>query len=42
MEEQLKLVHEMIDVVGRLYKKIDLTPLRYNMDKPDSFFAEIR
>ena len=41
MEEQLKLVHKVIDVVDRLNKKICVT-LRYKVDNPDNSFAQVR
>ena len=36
MEEQLKLVHEVIDVVDRPNRKICVTLLRYKADNPDN------
>ena len=34
MDEQLKLAHKVVDVVDRTNRKICLTLLRYNVDKP--------
>ena len=42
MDEQLKLVHKVVDVVYRENKKIGVTLLRYNVDKPESSFARIQ
>ena len=42
MDEQLKLAHKVVDVVDRTDRKICVTPLRYNVDKPESSYAEIR
>ena len=36
MEEQLKLVHKVIDVVDRPNRKICVTLLRYKVDNPDT------
>ena len=41
MDEQLKLSHKVVDVVYRANRKICVTPLRYNVDKPDSSYAEV-
>ena len=37
MDEQLKLSHKVVDVVDLANKKICVTLLRYNVDKPESF-----
>ena len=37
MDEQLKLGHKVVDVVDPANKKICVTLLRYNVDKPESF-----
>ena len=41
MDEQLKLSHKVVDVVDRANKRICVTLLRYNFEKPESFFAQI-
>ena len=42
MEEQLKLVHKVIDVVDRPNRKICVTLLRYKVDNPDTSYAQDR
>ena len=42
MDEQLKLAHKLVDVVDRTNRKICVTLLRYNVDKPESFYAQVR
>ena len=42
MDEQIKLAHKVVDVVDRASKKIRMTLLRYNVDKPENSFAQIR
>ena len=42
MDEQLKLAHKIVDVVDRTNGKICVTLLRYNMDKPESSYAQVR
>ena len=42
MDEQLKLAHKVVDVVDRLNRKICATLLRYNVDKPETSYAEVR
>ena len=42
MEEQLKLVHKVIDVVDCPNRKICVTLLRYNADNPDTSYAQVR
>ena len=42
MDEQLKLVHKVVDVVDRTNRKICVTLLRYNVDKPESSYAQVR
>ena len=42
MDEQLKLVHKVVDVVDRANRKIFVTLLRYNVDKPESSYAQVR
>ena len=41
MEEQLKLVHRVIDVVDRPNRKICVTLLRYKVDNPDTSYAQV-
>ena len=41
MEEQLKLVHEVIDVVDRPNRKICVTLLRYKADNPETSYAQV-
>ena len=42
MEEQLKFVHRVIDVVDRPNRKICVTLLRYKADNPDTSYAQVR
>ena len=42
MDEQLKLAHKVVDVVNRTNRKICVILLRYNVDKPESFYAQVR
>ena len=42
MDEQLKLAHNVVDVVDRTNRKIFVTLLRYNVDKPESSYAQVR
>ena len=42
MEEQLKLVHKMIDVVDRPNRRICVTLLRYKVDNPETSYAQVR
>ena len=42
MEEQLKLVHKVIDVVDRPKRKIYVTLLRYKVDNPETSYAQVR
>ena len=42
MDEQLKLAHKVVDVVDRANRKICVTLLQYNVDKPESSYAEVR
>ena len=42
MDEQLKLAHKLVDVVDRTNRKICVTLLRYNVDKLDSSYAQVR
>ena len=42
MDEQLKLAHKVVDVVDRANRKICVTLLRYNVDKPEGSYAQVR
>ena len=42
MDEQLKLAHKVVDVVDRTKRKTFVTLLRYNVDKPESSYAQVR
>ena len=42
MEEQLKLVHKVIDVVDRPNRWICVTLLRYKVDNPETSYAQVR
>ena len=42
MEEQLKLVHKVIDIVDRPERRICVTLLRYKVDNPDTSYAQVR
>ena len=42
MEEQLKLVHKVIDVVDRPKRRICVTLLRYKADKTETSYAQVR
>ena len=42
IDEQLKLVHKVVDVVDRTNRKICITLLLYNVDKPESSYAQVR
>ena len=42
MDEQFKLAHKVVDVVDRTNRKICVTLLRYNVDKPESSHAQGR
>ena len=42
MEEQLKLVHKVIDVVDRPNRRICVTLQRYKMDNPETSYAQVR
>ena len=41
LDEPLKLAHKVVDVVDRTNRKICGTLLRYNVDKPESFYAQV-
>ena len=42
MDEQLKLAHKLVDVVDRTNRQICVTLLPYNVDKPESSYAQVR
>ena len=41
-DEQLKLSHKVADVVDRANRKISVTLLRYNVNKPESSSCQVR
>ena len=41
MDEQLKLAHKMIDVMDQANRKFCVTFLRYNVEKPESSYAQV-
>ena len=42
MGEQLRLAHKFADVADRANRKICVTLLRYNVDKPENSYAQVR
>ena len=42
MNEQLKVAHQVVDVVDGANRKICVTLLRYIVDKPENYFAQAR
>ena len=42
MEEQLKLKHKAVKVVDGSHRKICVTKLRYNVDKPQTSYVQVR
>ena len=42
LDEQLKLAHKVVDVVDRANRKICVTLLRYNVEKPETSYAQVR
>ena len=42
IEEQLKLVHKVIDVVDCPNRRICVTLLRYKVDNPETSYAQVR
>ena len=42
MDEQLKLAHKVVDIVDRANTKNCVTLLRYNVDKPESSYAQVQ
>ena len=41
-EEQLKLTHKVVEVVDRPHRKISVTMLRYNVEKPENSYVQVR
>ena len=42
MEEQLKLTHKIVEVVDRPHRKICVTMLRNNVEKPETSSIQVR
>ena len=42
MEEQLKLTHRVVEVVDRPHRKICVTMLRCNVEKPETSNVQVR
>ena len=42
MDEQVKVAHKVVDVLDRANRKICVTLLRYNVDKPETSYAQLR
>ena len=42
MEEQLKLTHKIVEVVDRPHRKICVTMLRYNVEKPETSYFQVQ
>ena len=42
MDEQLKLAHKVVDVVDQAQREICVTLLWYNVDEPQSSYAQVR
>ena len=42
VDEQFKLSHNVVDVVDRAKRKICVTQLRYNVNKSESSYAQVR
>ena len=42
MDEQPKLAHKVVEVVDPANRTICVTLLRYNVDKPESSYAQVR
>ena len=41
-EEQLRLTHKVVEVVDRSHRKICLNMLRYNVEKPETSYVQVR
>ena len=42
MDEQLKVPHQVVDLLDRANRQICRTLLRYDLDKPESSHAQVR
>ena len=42
MEEQIKLTHKVVEVVDRSNRKVCMTVLRYNVEKPEASYFQVR
>ena len=42
MEDQLKLTHKVVEVVDRPHRKICVTMLRCNVEKPETSYVQVR
>ena len=42
MEEQLKLTHKVVEFVDRAHRKICVTMPRYNVEKPETSYVQMR
>ena len=42
MDEQLKQAHKMVNVVDRAKRKICVILLRYNVEKPETYYDQVR
>ena len=42
MDEQLKLAHNVVDIVDQANREIFVTLLLYSVDKPESSYAQVR
>ena len=42
MDEQLNLAHKAVDELDRANRKMCVTLLRYNVDKPENSYAQVR
>ena len=42
MEEQLKLTHKVVEVVDRQHRRNCVTMLRYNVEKPETSYIQVR
>ena len=42
MEKQLKLTHKVVEVVVRPHRKICVTMLHYNVEKPETSYVQVR
>ena len=42
MEEQLKVTHKIVKVIDRPHRKFCVTMLRYNVEKPEPSYVQVR